>query len=225
MFAMTSSTPRRLGCNTLVPLLEIGVILTPVVTIIWIMPLLIEDKARREPVNSYLVIITILIGLGLNLYRREGPNELGLRLDNLTRAIGELFWFTLAGSVTIVAIGLGFGSVNFGVRFLKQLAVLFFWGLLQHYGAQGLVNRRLQTACGPGWRSVWITAVIFSALHLPNPTLTVATLIGGYFWSSAFQRHPNLIAIALTHALLSALLANSFPRQVMPNMKVGWGFF
>jgi membrane protease YdiL (CAAX protease family) len=112
-----------------------------------------------------------------------------------------------------------------GARFLNHLAVLFFWGLLQHYGLQSLVNRRLQSAWGPGWKSIWITAGIFSALHLPNPTLAVATLIGGYFWASAFQRHPNLIAIALTHALLSALLANSFPKEVLPNMKVGWGFF
>jgi hypothetical protein len=90
---------------------EIGLILTPVVTIIWVMPLLIAEKPSREQINLYLVIMTILIGLGLNLYRREGPDEIGLRLDNLTQAMGGLFGFTLVGSVT-VAIGLAFGSVN-----------------------------------------------------------------------------------------------------------------
>jgi hypothetical protein len=131
--------------------------------------------------------MTILIGLVLNLHRREGPAELGLRLDNLTQAIGELSGFTLFGAVTIVAIGLVFGSVHLGARFLNHLAVLFFWGLLQHYGLESLVNRRLQKACGAGWKSIWITAGIFSALHLPNPTLTVATLIAGYFWLPRFN--------------------------------------
>ena len=71
MPALNSSTLRRLQTNNLVPLVEIGMILTPVVTIIWVMPLLIAEKPSKEQINLYLVIMTILIGLGLNLYRRE----------------------------------------------------------------------------------------------------------------------------------------------------------
>jgi len=223
--AVTSATPLRLTRDTLIPLIEIAVILAPVLTIMWITPLLIPEKPKRDQVDLSLMLLTILIGMGLNVYHREGLRDIGLRLDNFTQAARALFWFTLIGSLVIVGIGLTFDSINLGERFITHLKILPFWGLLQHYGLQSIINRRLQRAWGQGRWSIWLTAVIFSALHLPNPTLAIGTLSGGYFWASAFQRHPNLIALALSHALLSALLANTFPAILLPNMKVGWGYF
>lgn len=207
------------------PLVEIALILTPVLTIMWLTPLIVPDKAARDEVDEVLSLATFLIAVGLNWHRREGLAEIGLRLDNFLDAGRGLLWFTLAGGLMMLAIGWASDSLSLGQRFANHLTILPFWGLLQHYGIQSVINRRWQKILGRGPSSVWLTAATFSALHLPNPTLAVTTLIAGRVWSSVFQRHPNLLAIGLSHGLLSALLANSFPAILLPNMKVGWGYW
>jgi len=206
-------------------LAEIAVILAPVLMIVWGTPLLIEEKRRRDAVDFYLMVAAVLIGLALNRYRRESLPEIGLRLDNLLEAGRELLAFTATTCAIILGVGVAFGSVNLGMRFLTQLTVLPFWGLLQQYGLLGVINRRLRQLCARERWSACITAAIFSAIHLPNPALAVATFIGGFFWTRTFQRHPNLIVIGLSHGFMSALLSNSLPHAWLPSMRVGWGFF
>ena len=149
-------------------LAEIAVILAPVLMIVWGTPLLIEEKRRRDAVDFYLMVAAVLIGLALNRYRRESLPEIGLRLDNLLEAGRELLAFTATTCAIILGVGVAFGSVNLGMRFLTQLTVLPFWGLLQQYGLLGVINRRLRRLCARERWSACITAAIFSAIHLPN---------------------------------------------------------
>lgn len=207
------------------PLVEIILVLTPVLTIMWITPLLVADKVERDRVDFYLSLLTLLIAASLNVYHREGFKLIGLRMDNFVAAVRPLIWFTAISGLIVLAIGWAFDSIHLGARFVHHLEVLPFWGLLQQYGIQSIINRRWQMVVGRGRLSVGLTAVTFAALHLPNPALVITTLIGGAVWAWVFQRHPNLVALALSHALLSALMANAFPPTLLPNMKVGWGYW
>ena len=85
------------------------------------------------------------------------------------------------------------------------------WGLMQQYVLQGFINRRAQMALGRGWPSVLLVAFVFALLHLPNPWLAFATFAGGLVWAYVYQRAPNLLALALSHALMSMLLACRSP--------------
>jgi hypothetical protein len=197
----------------------------PPLVIMWVDPLLIPARADRYALDGALTILTLGIAVALNLLNREGPREIGIRLDNFGTALKGVAVFTAIASLVLVLFGWFCGSINYGARFVRQLAVLPIWGFLQNYGLQGVVNRRSQQILGPGRRSVLLTAAIFAALHLPNPALVVATFIAGYFWAETFQAAPNLVALAFSHAWLSTLLANSLPSRLLPNMKVGWGFW
>ncbi len=207
------------------PIAEIAAVLALPLAIMWITPLAIPDRRVRILVDSGLSVFTLAIAGALNLYHGDRLEEIGFRLDNFRAAAGGLAVFTLTAGAAILAVGLGFGSVHFGLRFAQQLAIGPLWGLEQQYGVQGIINRRYQTVFGPGTLSAAMTALTFAALHLPNPTLIAATFVAGFFWSASFQKRPNLPAIALSHAVLSTLLANSFPTTLLPNMKVGWGFW
>jgi membrane protease YdiL (CAAX protease family) len=99
------------------------------------------------------------------------------------------------------------------------------WGLMQQYVLQGFVNRRAQILFGRGWQSVLLVAFVFALLHLPNPWLTVATFAGGFIWAYAYQRAPNLLALALSHALMSMLLACSLPASTINSLRVGIKYF
>lgn len=192
---------------------------------IWVAPVLIHDRATLGRTIGAMALLGLLTAAGINFRHRETPRQIGLRLDNFLEAAQPLALVTVIGAVVIFCLGWAFGSIHLGRRFVYQLLVLPLWGIEQQYGVQAIINRRWQTVFGKGRRSVLMTAAMFSALHFPNPVLIAATFIAGLVWAAIYQRTPNLPALALSHALLSAVLANSFPHWLLPNMKVGWGYW
>ena len=99
-----------------------------------------------------------------------------------------------------------------------------FWGLLQQYALQGFINRRAQIVWGRGWSSVLTVALVFGALHLPNPWLTLATFAGGLLWAYVYQRAPNLLALGLAHGLMTWVLISTIPPAALYNLRVGFKF-
>ncbi|MCS6817556.1 MAG: hypothetical protein N0A16_11545 [Blastocatellia bacterium] len=207
------------------PLIEIALGLLPVLVIMWVTPLLIEDRVTFWRTNFWLSVLAFSVAFVSNVTHGDGLREIGLRVDNLGRALQLLALPTGAAALGILAIGLAFESVNLGERFLFHLRTLPPWALVQQYALQGFIHRRLQDLWGKGNRTALWVATIFATLHLPNPVLVVGTFLGGYVWARTFQREPNLLALAASHTLLSALLANSLPTSLLPNMKVGWGYW
>ena len=67
-------------------------------------------------------------------------------------------------------------------------------------------------------------AAIFSLAHLPNPILTVITLVWGLAASLLFMRYRNLYTLAIAHAILGVTLAVTVPGPVIHNMRVGLGY-
>jgi membrane protease YdiL (CAAX protease family) len=60
---------------------------------------------------------------------------------------------------------------------------------------------------------------------MPNLHLTVATLLSGLLWAWAYQRMPNLIALALSHSLMTTVLASSFSTAALHGLRVGYNYF
>jgi membrane protease YdiL (CAAX protease family) len=181
--------------------------------------------------NSKLVA-SIPIGLAFALMlishraHHETAREIGWRLDNFWRAARLLLLPMLAAAILLVGIGLYAGSLRFNGRQMLEWALwLPLWGLMQQYVLQGFVNRRAQHIFGPGWRSVLLVALVFALLHVPNPWLMAATLAGGFIWAYVYQRAPNLFALALSHGLMSMLLACSLPASTINSLRVGIKYF
>ena len=99
------------------------------------------------------------------------------------------------------------------------------WGLFQQYALQGFINRRAQIIFGAGWRSVLLTALVFALLHLPNPWLAAATFLAGLIWAYAYQRAPNLFALALSHAVMTWVLISTVPVNSLEGLRVGFKYF
>ena len=207
------------------PVCEILAVIAIPLAAVWVVPLLIHDRVMMGRTIGVLALAGLLAAVGINFHHREGPRQIGFRLDNFWEAARPLLWFTAVGAAVLFSVGWSYGSIHLGRRFVNQLLTLPLWGIQQQYGVQAIVNRRWQTVCGRGWHSILLTAAVFSALHLPNPVLVAATFIAGLVWAAVYQRAPNLPALALSHGLLSAVLANSFPLWLLPNMKVGWGYW
>ncbi len=161
--------------------------------------------------------------------RRESARDIGFRLDNFVAAARLLALPMGVGSAVLIFIGYMNGSLDFarwrpGQSIISIPALGILWGLLQQYALQGFINRRAQIIWGRGLRSIFFVALLFGAFHLPNPLLTVATFAGGMLWATVYQRAPNLIALALSHGIMTWVLISTVPGSLLNGLRVGYKY-
>jgi membrane protease YdiL (CAAX protease family) len=162
--------------------------------------------------------------------RGETAREVGWRLDNFAAAARLLAVPMLAVGALLVGVGLYTSNLDFvrwrgGQSLFGVPALSLLWGPLQQYALQGFINRRAQIVWGCGRPSVLVVAFVFALLHLPNPWLTFATFAGGLLWAYVYQRAPNLIALGLSHGLMTWVLISSVPPAALHNLRVGFKYF
>lgn len=182
--------------------------------------------ANSKLVFAFLIVLAMGLILLSHQARAESARAIGWRVDNFFQAVKLLVLPTIIIAALFVGLGLLMKSLRFDRRQVIEWAwTLPLWGLAQQYVLQGFINRRAQELYGRGWRSVLLVAAIFALLHLPNPWLTVFTFIGGTVWAYVYQRAPNLPALALSHALMSMMLALSLPPATINSLRVGIKYF
>ena len=103
---------------------------------------------------------------------------------------------------------------------LGDLAFLLLWGGAQQFVLQTVVLPEAFATSDEGRAPLW-AATLFGALHLPNPFLTAVTFIGGVFWCRIYTRHPNILPLALSHALATMAILASFDESVTGRLRVG----
>ena len=182
----------------------------------------------RENHAIFLIPVVLAFGLMLSSHRlrRESLRDIGIRLDNLHVALFKLTLPTLIIAGLIVGTGWlwgGLHSPEAGSR--THYLLLPLWALMQQYALQGFMNRRFQMVFGKGWLSIIFVAAVFGLLHLPNPFFAALTFVAGVIWAAAYQRTPNLFALALSHSLLAFLLSLSMPFSWVHGLRVGFKYF
>lgn len=182
--------------------------------------------ANSRLVNAIPLALAFVLMLLSHHARGETAREIGWRVDNFLGAVRLLILPMIGLGILILVVGwFGRSLRSEKLQIWQWVVWLFVWGLIQQYVLQGFINRRAQILWGSGARSVLLVAFVFALLHLPNPWLSVATFIGGAVWAAVYQRVPNLLALALSHGLMSLLLASSFPASAINSLRVGIRYF
>jgi len=99
------------------------------------------------------------------------------------------------------------------------------WCLCQQYLTQSYFHNRLMLIVRSRHASSGLVGIMFSAAHLPNLPLMIATLIAGCIFAEVFARHRNIWPLALAQAVGGLLLAAVAPDALIHHMRVGPGYF
>jgi membrane protease YdiL (CAAX protease family) len=183
---------------------------------------------RWQYIRPNTVWIILLLLLASHLWHRDALCSLGFRVDNFLPAAREACWAAIPLLLLLVLIGILSERLwTIPIRWESAASALRYtlWGTFQQYGLQGYFHNRLSRVISrPLWSSA-INASVFMSFHLPNPVLMIFTLIGGFACSMLFLQSRNLFVLGAFHGAIGLLLSNVFPKEWLPNMRVGPGYF
>lgn len=168
---------------------------------------------------AWLRPLPTVVVLGLAIWRALKTGEWGVDPKALVPAMREATVLTLSAVGSFALAGMGLETLHARDNPLGDLAFLLLWGGGQQLVLQTVVFREAETISRR--HAPWLAASIFAGLHLPNPFLTAVTFIGGFFWCRIFARHPNILPLALSHALATLAILVSFDETVTGRLRVG----
>jgi len=162
------------------------------------------------------------------LVHRDTPKTLGWRADNFWATTQLGLPFFSASIVAIVVAGIALGALHRMPDHLineRRVVGYFAFCVLQQVTMNSYVMNRLLAALGNEHASRFVAAVIFAAVHWPNPVLVPITFIGGYGMCFLFASQRNILPLILGQAILGGLIWWAFPPAWHHGMRVGPGFY
>jgi membrane protease YdiL (CAAX protease family) len=167
-------------------------------------------------------VVTAVV-LAVAVWRAVRTGEWGLRGAALLPALRDAALFTAAAATAMYLAGSALGTLHGRENAGRYLALLVPWAAGQQFALQTVLLREAQAATSRG-KGIALAAVVFAALHLPNPFLTLVTLVAAVAWCWIYDRHPNLLPLALSHALLTFVIVCSFDPALTGRLRVGYSY-
>jgi hypothetical protein len=195
---------------------EAVLVTASVLVLIWVL----QPRVSFAPdVAVRLVIVSAM--LVSNIAHRDGLKRLGLRLDNFAAAARIAALPTAVAAAIVITAGAILASPEPNLqRAAVNFAYYVGWAFAQQYALQGFILLRVVDA-GLGRLAPVTAAALFALVHLPNPGLTMLTLAGAWMWATLFRREPNLLVLALSHALLAVIAEAMLPSDVTGGYRLG----
>jgi hypothetical protein len=156
----------------------------------------------------------------------DGWRTMGICTDNLCPSLWAV---ALATGVAVISVAI---AVRLHTLRLPSSPQLFIW----HYGWYAIWAglQQLILQCFFLSRSLRLipnatvaaalSASLFAIAHLPNPVLTIITLVCGLASCLFFLHYRNLWPLAMAHAILGIAIAITIPVSLDHNMRVGIGY-
>jgi membrane protease YdiL (CAAX protease family) len=158
---------------------------------------------------------------------RRAGSHWGFERQAMLPALSWVAAATLPAVALLVGLGMQLGTLQPRATMpalLARFALLLAWALLQQFMLQTVILREARSVLGrPAARL--LAAALFAAVHLPNPFLTPVTFLAALGWCWIYDRHPNLLPLALSHACASLAAVVALGPGITGGMRVGYGYF
>jgi len=198
--------------------LEVTIVFVAIITYIW----------RWQYVFPDLAIYMLGFIIASFFLHRDQLRVLGFGFSGLLSTVGTIWKPTTVVIAALLLMGWitqSWTNVWFSVSSVDSFGRYFAWCLFQQFGLQSFFSNRLAAIVEKPNRAAWVSAGIFSALHLPNPVLIPVTFFGGYFLARTFLKERNLLPLAFAQAVVGILLAATLPENWHHGLRVGPGYY
>jgi hypothetical protein len=157
----------------------------------------------------------------------------GLSLKALPPASRAATIFTVAAVPVVLAVGLALGTLHDRPALLANLAALIPWGGAQQWVLQTVVLREARRlisgtsnleSTSYSTTSIVLAAALFSVVHAPNPFLMLVTFAGALGWCAIFARYPNIMPLAVSHAVTTLAVLYAFDDDVTGRLRIGQAY-
>jgi len=186
-------------------------ILSSILAFTWLLEPALPDSA---------VFVPAALVVGLTIWHDARRREWGFAPRALAPGLAWSLAITIPLAAVILAAGAAIGTLHDRRDFLGNLAPLVVWGGAQQWVLQTVVLRDAQRATTRR-AGIVVAALLFGAVHLPNPFLTVVTIVGALAWCSLYDRWPNILPLALSHGLGTLALLYAFNPETTGRLRVG----
>ena len=177
--------------------------------------------ASRLPREAVSVAGAIVVALGV--WHDVRAREWGFDVRALVPGLRAAALFTIPVVLLMLGAGAAAGTLHDLGGDLADLGGLVVWGGGQQWVLQTVVLREAQHATSRRV-GVLVAALLFAILHLPNPMLSTVTFVGALGWCAIYDRSPNIIPPALSHALGTLALLYAFDDRITGGLRVGAAF-
>lgn len=177
------------------------------------------------PTREQLIVgpFVLLAPLAVTLWRRPGLRALGLGWREFVVSLWILPASAAMGFASaLVARSVGTYHPLHDADF-SHVAGYVFWTIYQQFLLQDYFMPRLSRFLGSD-AGVAVTALLFAAAHLPNLSLTLATLVWGVVSCMLFRRYRSLLVLGLAQGLLGLCFGICVPDVLHHHMRVGLGY-
>jgi membrane protease YdiL (CAAX protease family) len=176
--------------------------------------------------NSWMILpIWLVVSF---VAHHDTPKTLGWRADNLWAATRQAALVLGVCMIGVAAAGLYFGALHrMPVHLIDSHRFFgyFSFCLLQQIALNSYLMERFLSAVQRPWAAAFLSGVVFSALHWPNPVLVPLTFVGGFAMCWLFARQRNILPLTLGQAMLGGLVWWAFPLAWHHSMRVGPGYY
>lgn len=168
--------------------------------------------------------VALIATLSVVLARRPSIDDLGVGLRGLAASL----WI-LPAAVVLAAVSMlvakQFGTLHplYKADF-KHIAGYVTWTVYQQFLLNDYFMPRLLRLVTSEGLALAIVAALFSAAHMPNLWLALATLAWGWISCALFRRYRNLYALGLAQGLLGLCFAVCVPEALNHHLRVGLGY-
>jgi membrane protease YdiL (CAAX protease family) len=185
-----------------------------ILSYVWIFEPVWTGAARAVPV-------VLVVALAIAHAIRTG--DWGFEPRAFLPALWRALLITLVGVALILMVGEALETLHKRRAVGRSLLYLFVWGAGQQFALQTVL---LREACG--WMSrgaaVIVAAAVFGAIHLPNPFLAPTTFAAGLAWCWIYSRYPNIIPLAISHALGTEAVRHAFDPDMTGRLRIGYSY-
>lgn len=209
-------TKRTQGPSRRRDLFELSGIYALILIVVW----------TPRPWQFALLAIAAIATFYIGYLSFEGLRPMGLCTANLVRSLWAV-GFAIALTLAAIAFADRIHTLHMPPTpwlFLRHYGLYAVWAAIQQITLQWFfLSRSLRLLPDPTSAAAF-TSGLFAIAHLPNPILTIVTLVFGFAACYFFLHYRNLVPLALAHAMLGICIGVTIPSSLDHNMRVGIGY-